>query len=854
MHGQKIHGTITDAKKRPLPFATIYVRNLETGVSTNEEGNFEYSLPRGKYDLVFQYLGYTSQLVYVEVDDKDVRLDIQLSARDIVLREVEIKAGKEDPAYGIMRKAIAKTKYHLNQLDSYSSSVYTKGSGRLIDAPFFLRKTMEKEGIDSTSSFTSESISKVTYTRPNNYETKVISIRSNGEDNSTDPQEVINSSFYEPMVMKAVSPLSPKAFAYYRFEYLGTFNEGSEEISKIKVIPRSKGDDLFRGQLYIVENSWAIHSLSLITSHMGVQLSIGQIYNPIKQQAWLPVSHTFEVQGKFFGFDFEYKYLATISDYDLTLNPSLVPDVVLLDTSIVASKTSALPQSKEELEVAELFEGLDTGNELTKKDMRKMLRTINKMEMKTDTATDIRFVSSVTIDSSANILDAMFWKNARPVPLTDYEVRGYEKADSLAIVEKSEAEGDTIKTKSKKKGFHIQDLLLGNTYKVGERAHLELKSPLETIGFNTVEGYHFNYRMEFTKTMNSGHWVSVLPTIRYGFASERWRGTLRSTHVFGKINSKNTLTIEGGRFIEQVNDEPAIHPILNSLTTLLLESNYLKIYEKDFFKLQFSRQWTEKSSLQFNAEYAVRSNLVNHSNHRWIDYDNRIYTSNQPVINELSSAPSALHRAWLTSVKWTLKPWLKYKLENGKKKVIRNSSPALTVKYNNGLPILDTNISFHHLSLGVAHVFDVGVRGTLSYRANAGAFLSAHELDFVDFAHFQGNQTPFQYQDATASFRLLPYYQYSTKGAHAQVLMQYDFRKFVLSRLNFLSKRGIRESILLNHLETKSADHYTELGYGINNIFRIFKLEGIASFQDGQYLDWGVRVGVSAGLEEMFDF
>jgi hypothetical protein len=47
----------------------------------------------------------------------------------------EIKIGKEDPAIGIMRQAIAKRDFYLNQVKAYNCQVYIKGLQRIIEAP-----------------------------------------------------------------------------------------------------------------------------------------------------------------------------------------------------------------------------------------------------------------------------------------------------------------------------------------------------------------------------------------------------------------------------------------------------------------------------------------------------------------------------------------------------------------------------------------------------------------------------------------------------------------------------------------------------------------------------------------------
>src|SRR5690606_4055881 len=141
-------------------------------------------------------------------------IDLVLRAQTTVLQTVIVNASGEDPAYTIMRKAIAKAKYHLQQLDGYTARVYIKGSGQLKDYPWIAKRTLEKEGIEKGRVFVQESLSEIKYTRPSKFEEKVISIRSDGNDNNTSPTPYIFGSFYEPEVAETISPLSPKSFSY----------------------------------------------------------------------------------------------------------------------------------------------------------------------------------------------------------------------------------------------------------------------------------------------------------------------------------------------------------------------------------------------------------------------------------------------------------------------------------------------------------------------------------------------------------------------------------------------------------------------------------------------------------------
>ena len=52
----------------------------------------------------------------------------------------------------------------------------------------------------------------------------------------------------------------------------------------------------------------------------------------------------------------------------------------------------------------------------------------------------------------------------------------------------------------------------------------------------------------------------------------------------------------------------------------------------------------------------------------------------------------------------------------------------------------------------------------------------------------------------------------------------------------------------MNYLATPTSKNYTEVGYTIDGILRIFRLEGGVSFQDGKYLDYGFRIGITSNF------
>lgn len=108
--------------------------------------------------------------------------------------------------------------------------------------------------------------------------------------------------------------------------------------------PRSRGDNVFEGVIYIVEDWWSIHSLDLKATKMGINFHINQLYTPIEDKAWLPVSQQFKVDGKVFGFEFEGQYLATMKDYSITLNPDLQLEMTVIDEKVEKEEAKKVEQ------------------------------------------------------------------------------------------------------------------------------------------------------------------------------------------------------------------------------------------------------------------------------------------------------------------------------------------------------------------------------------------------------------------------------------------------------------------------------------------------------------------------------
>ncbi|HEX7411961.1 MAG TPA: TonB-dependent receptor [Bacteroidales bacterium] len=91
-----ISGYIKDGSNgEALTGATVYIRSLKSGVTTNLYGFYSISLPEGSYLLEFSFLGYATKQQQADLRE-NVTLNIDLMLRHEELTEVEIVGQRKD--------------------------------------------------------------------------------------------------------------------------------------------------------------------------------------------------------------------------------------------------------------------------------------------------------------------------------------------------------------------------------------------------------------------------------------------------------------------------------------------------------------------------------------------------------------------------------------------------------------------------------------------------------------------------------------------------------------------------------------------------------------------------------------
>lgn len=852
-----IRGIVKTAKGEPLAYAAVAVRGTNLGTMANADGRYELALQPGRYEIVFQYLGFKSIIKTIEVTADFQSLDATLEEQALNINEVKIGSKSEDPAYTIMRRAIAKSRFHALQISSYSARAYIKTTGIATKIPFFAEKALKKEGIEEGRPILNESVNEITFRQPNNYQQRVISTRNSLDNSAPSPNAFVLASFYDPTVGDAVSPLSPKAFGYYKFEYEGSFREGDLEVNRIKVIPRSYGEGVFKGQIYIIENTWAIHSLNLQTTVQSLDVDVKQVFTPV-QQVWMPTNLQFRFGGSMMGFAGEFKYIISMTYKNLAVNPAFKESVTVLDEKF---EKPANDLTKKDLRTKKLNELAKQQKEVSTKQMRRIMKEYEKQERQERKAQkeDVNVVrnDSIIVDSMANKRSDTFWNEIRTIPLTEIETKSYKHSDSLRIVKQIEFKADSSKAKKDSSKVSFISILTGRSFRLSKKWVLDYEGPFQpqNATYNTVDGYVLESSFNFKRQFNRNSTYYVKPLVRYAFGRQAVSGTVTT----GWNGRRRGISLTGGRYVSQFNADNPINANMNTTSTLWFENNFMKIYEKDFGRLSFNySRLADVFSVSGNLEYGRRYELSNLENARsWIRWNQFAFSPNAPFNQEYSNKFAAkesyyrfeTHEALTLNLSVTWRPGQQYRIYNGRKRYLNNKNPSVILKYSKGIPnIANSAVDYDLMELSLKQDVQTGVRSELHYTFSAGTFLNNRSLYFMDYKHFMGNQAFVQYGDAFAQFRALNYYRYSTSERFLEAHVVNESRRLLLTRIPFVRLAGLKENLMVHYLLTPTLPHYTELGYGLDGLipgFPFFRAEAVAVFQDFKYQRTVFRIGTT---------
>lgn len=812
----RITGIVKDEKGQPLAYASVLVKGTTRGTTAGSDGKYFLELDPGVYTINAQYVGYEKQEIKITVGSQPQEHNFVLKLLQLEMKEVVVRVGAEDPAYEIIRNAIKKRRDYEEPLDSFTCEAYIKTfiKSRKIPKKVFGQKIENSDrknmGVDSIGKgvlFLSESLTKVAYKKPKEVKLEVLSGRESGSNgfgfnfptfiNFYNNNVTVFTSQLNPRGF--VSPIAESAMGFYRYQYLGSFWEDGKEINQIKVIPRRKFEPLFFGTINITEGDWRIHSLDLsLTKESQLELidtlSIRQIQVPVTKDIWQAKDQIVHFTFSQFGFDLEGNFLNVYNKYDVT--PSF---------------------SK---------------------------KYFNNVVVKYDTTVNKR--------------SKEYWDSIRPVALEIEEIKDYQFKDSAYKYRR-----DSVWSKRNIDSMRRQQgkVSLGKILWSGfRRSNFDPKNPwtftwqpiLKNTQYNTAEGVAVNVGASFQHNYPGKRQSLIIePTIRYGFSNTHLNASLRvgfnrssfNWSEEGGTTGRSNWSFEGGKRVSQFNKDNPIRPLLNSAYTLFYKENYMKIYENWFGEIKYTRRFDNSLRITSILNFEDRLPIDNTTDFSFFRKDQNSFTPNYPF--EKIGSQFQRHQAVVVGVDMEFKPGQEYIQFPRGKMPIGSKYPTLGFQFHMGLPdVLGSDVNFSKWRFSVWDNVNFKLKGALKYRISAGGFLGRAQLFIQDFQHFNGNQLIFA-SDYVNSFQMAPYYANSTDAYfYLTGNLEHHFNGMLTNKIPLFRRLNWHLVGGSNAFFVNKNNNYVEVFGGIENIFKLFRVDVVASYLNGKQGQVGVRLGL----------
>jgi len=878
---QILKGKITTQAGEPIGYATVYIQELRQGTTSNTRGDYEISLPEGSYKVIYQSLGYQPVYINITLSHGTVVKDVILPLQYYEIPEVRISATGEDPAYSIMRKAIGMAPYYLNNVSYYKAEVYLKGNLVIKRIPKLLQKSMkfESSGDDASvsagskpknqekllkagDSFLMESLNEIEFTAPDKYFQRMISYNSTfpAQGNEISPMQFIQASFYQPVLADiAISPLAPNAFSHYNYKYLGASRQGNFTVNKIQVTPKRKSQQLFEGTIYIIEDLWCLQSVDLTNENLVGKIRIQQLYEPVQDDIWMPVSHKFEINIGIIGFKADAGYGSSVKYTEVRPNLSLQRSTAkLVDNSVSPGpdrKIADTVVSKSKQKISKILEK----DKLSNRDMVKLARLMKKESSaslvdSSRKSLEIKDNTTQIVEKDANKKDSTYWAKIRPIPLSDVEIRSLRISDSLKAARKI-TNTDTIhsgKPKEKSKFIRtIRDIAFGHSWSdtTGFRFNYEGLIDLKNFNFNTVDGFVYGMRFSISKTWKNTNSLNFVPDFRWAFSREKIIWGLNTSYRFNRMKHMQVF-LRTGIKSKDINYGGGINPFINTLTTLLQKKNYLKLYESRYLTLGYSSEIINGLTFELSTNFDDRRVLQNTTNFSFIK-SSKQYSDNIPVnryllpgSNEINALRDQRHLDFRTKFSYT--PFQHYRINKGIKTPAGSDWPTFDLTWQHGINEFSEIRSglrrFDMIRFEVARSTSIGAFGNFRWRLRAAGFLDNRDLTFYDFFQINTQPLPLLLNNYEDAFMIPSFYSLSTPEFYVEAHIKYTTPYLLLKLLPGLSNTLMRENISLSYLGSRFQPNYTEIGYSISEILFIGEAGVYAGFDNIKYRSVGLKV------------
>ncbi len=780
MSGQitKIRGKVTDAStSEPIPFVNVFLVGTTIGTTSDFDGNFYFETRTPADSIAASFVGYKRQAMKIR-PNRYQELAFNLQPDQFQLEEVVVVAG-ENPADILMRKVLAaKEKNQNKDIVSYECEVYNKMQ---FDANNIDEKLKDKRLLRQFS-FVFDYIDTSTV-NGKTYLPVFISETLSDVYVKKEPKKKIErikasqaSGVENPTIAQFMGTMYQDVNVYDN--YIGIFEKNF-------VSPLA---DFTFGyyRFYLVDSTFEAGKKQYklmfkprrkqeltFTGSFWVQdssFAVQKLEFDVAADANLNFVNDLSIRQEFALIDNKYWFLVSdymVADFTITENNKRLPGFYGQRTT--SWKNFVINQPRDEA----------------------FYNQTNNLQ----------------IDETSMQRSDAFWEENRHLSLSEREAGVYQMIDSIENVPIFRTYSDAVYT-------FIYGYL---PYK-----KLELGPLNKLISFNSVEGHRLRIGGR-TSTLFSEN-LRLEGHLAYGFRDERLKYGAGLYYTF----AKNPLRAAGISFKYDMEQ---------------LGSSFNAFSEDNLIGSLFRRQPADK--LNLTGEFKV------YYDHEWfIGLSNKLELLHRelfPVgsfqLKTYTPAGDSVTHSSLITTELAIEGRFAFR----EKVVVRSFDrinlgtpyPVFNFRYAVGIPgLINGDYGYHRLQASLSQWFNVGSFGWSKYIVEAGRVYG--EVPFPLLVLHPGNETFVFDQYA---FNLMNYYEFIS-DRYASIYYTHHFDGFFFNRVPLLRKLKWREVLFVKGLVGTISDEnlqlnklpqatfmldkpYFEAGAGIENIFKIIRVDGI---------------------------
>jgi hypothetical protein len=785
-----VTGKVTDANTGdPIPFVNVFVPNTMIGTTTDFNGRYTLEVRISADSLSASYVGYKPRTKYLP-NEPQQEINFQLEETVRSLDEVVILAG-ENPAFPILRNIVDRRRQNdKRSLKAYEYETYTKVeidvdnlSEKFRQGKFMRKITQVMDSVEQIAGedgkpilplFISESLSDFYYRdNPQMRHEKIrkTKITGVGNDDGSTVAQFIGSSFQQ-----------------YNF-YQSWLNIGGKDfISPIAVGWRTYYDYELQDSLFI-----------------GDEYCYRIEFFPKSEQD-LAFSGTMWIAKE----DYAIKRIDAMIGQTANLN---YIEKIRIQQELV--RTTAGPWLPEQTRVL-----MDIG-EITKNMAGVLAKfytsnrniTVNEPRPSKFYARPIEVMEDYQLDAD----NEEYWDQNRHEPLSSTEKSVYQMIDTLKSI-------PTVRT--------YTDIIKVATYGYKKLGKIDLGPYLALYANNSVEGHRFHLGMR-TNIDFSNKWV-LGGYLAYGTKDEEIKYRAFVEHIADR-RRWTSIRIAHGHEIDQVG--LSVEDLLNNNIFLAatrfgtLNRPYYQDYTRITAQREVFKGFTPKVTFT----------------HRYVEplFDFAYYTTESQQMDQIASEFTTTE---LRLEARFAKDEIYVQNDNDRISLGTLKWPIFTVQYARGFEgFLGGDFSYNKVRVNISDKFKVGFLGTSSLSLTAGKIFET--LPYPLLRNHIGNESIWY---TTAAFNQMNWSEF-TSDQYVSVRWFHYFEGFLLNRIPLMKKLKWRllatGNVLWGSLKPENRESlpeftsegnptepigylrdgkpYVEIGYGIENIFKIFRIDFI---------------------------